>query len=120
MIIIMIVFERPRLFVFFFFFSSRRRHTRFDCDWSSDVCSSDLELYAVPTENTGRGLTLQGGSAGLFGISGTDFGALFHPGSIPGSQTTVRPLGPATANPDERYYAGDHNNFGPAVGLAWS
>src|SRR5256886_7275739 len=26
-----------------FFFSSRRRHTRFDCDWSSDVCSSDLE-----------------------------------------------------------------------------
>src|SRR2546430_14346370 len=28
---------------FFFFFSSRRRHTRFDCDWSSDVCSSDLE-----------------------------------------------------------------------------
>src|SRR5256886_7882286 len=30
---------RPMLF----FFSSRRRHTRFDCDWSSDVCSSDLE-----------------------------------------------------------------------------
>src|SRR2546430_12715332 len=26
----------------YFFFSSRRRHTRFDCDWSSDVCSSDL------------------------------------------------------------------------------
>src|SRR2546430_12243441 len=26
-----------------FFFSSRRRHTRFDCDWSSDVCSSDLD-----------------------------------------------------------------------------
>src|SRR2546430_9148654 len=31
-----------RIRVFFFFFSSRRRHTRFDCDWSSDVCSSDL------------------------------------------------------------------------------
>src|SRR6266480_5731088 len=27
---------------FFFFFSSRRRHTRLTCDWSSDVCSSDL------------------------------------------------------------------------------
>src|SRR6266481_2921009 len=26
-----------------FFFSSRRRHTRWNCDWSSDVCSSDLE-----------------------------------------------------------------------------
>src|SRR2546427_8063776 len=36
------------LFFFFFFFSSRRRHTRFDCDWSSDVCSSDLHaLVAV-------------------------------------------------------------------------
>src|SRR5256886_3144723 len=33
----------------FFFFSSRRRHTRFDCDWSSDVCSSDLQSAgAVP------------------------------------------------------------------------
>src|SRR2546427_6459855 len=28
-----------------FFFSSRRRHTRFDCDWSSDVCSSDLVTF---------------------------------------------------------------------------
>src|SRR2546427_6697730 len=36
--------------VIFFFFSSRRRHTRFDCDWSSDVCSSDLwdGLHSVP------------------------------------------------------------------------
>src|SRR5256886_6959875 len=31
----------------FFFFSSRRRHTRFDCDWSSDVCSSDLGCRVV-------------------------------------------------------------------------
>src|SRR5882672_1982156 len=28
--------------IVFFFFSSRRRHTRSLCDWSSDVCSSDL------------------------------------------------------------------------------
>src|SRR2546427_8140552 len=34
-------------FFFFFFFSSRRRHTRFDCDWSSDVCSSDLEISVL-------------------------------------------------------------------------
>src|SRR5690606_40834700 len=26
--------------------SSRRRHTRFSRDWSSDVCSSDLEMQA--------------------------------------------------------------------------
>src|SRR5688572_31224778 len=30
-----------------FFFSSRRRHTRFDCDWSSDVCSSDLPALGI-------------------------------------------------------------------------
>src|SRR5690606_24499658 len=40
------------LFLFFFFFSSRRRHTRFSRDWSSDVCSSDLQdqqpLGSVP------------------------------------------------------------------------
>src|SRR5690606_41124938 len=31
------------IIIFFFFFSSRRRHTRFSRDWSSDVCSSDLD-----------------------------------------------------------------------------
>src|SRR5438034_11046322 len=30
-----------------FFFSSRRRHTRSLCDWSSDVCSSDLEQEGI-------------------------------------------------------------------------
>src|SRR5256885_9527686 len=32
---------------FFFFFSRRRRHTRLQGDWSSDVCSSDLDATAV-------------------------------------------------------------------------
>src|SRR2546430_23467 len=36
------VFPRTPGYNVYFFFSSRRRHTRFDCDWSSDVCSSDL------------------------------------------------------------------------------
>src|SRR5260370_30667429 len=36
----------------YFFFSSRRRHTRFKCDWSSDVCSSDLG--SVKTEDQGK------------------------------------------------------------------
>src|SRR5438034_2543959 len=30
-----------------FFFSSRRRHTRSLCDWSSDVCSSDLSHDSI-------------------------------------------------------------------------
>src|SRR6266478_9651864 len=38
----------------FFFFSSRRRHTRFDCNWSSDVCSSDLkaDCYSSDLQQT--------------------------------------------------------------------
>src|SRR2546427_3003077 len=36
---------RPQPAGLVFFFSSRRRHTRFDCDWSSDVCSSDLGCH---------------------------------------------------------------------------
>src|SRR5688572_19632497 len=44
------------VFLFFFFFSSRRRHTRFDCDWSSDVCSSDLlDIDASTREVTKAG-----------------------------------------------------------------
>src|SRR5207237_6177364 len=41
---LLFIFYTSSLFLFFvfFFFSSRRRHTRFKCDWSSDVCSSDL------------------------------------------------------------------------------
>src|SRR5256886_5238548 len=54
------------ILLFFFFFSSRRRHTRFDCDWSSDVCSSDLvrgsvRLYFLGGAVAPRGMTLAGG-----------------------------------------------------------
>src|SRR2546430_5128901 len=41
----------------YFFFSSRRRHTRFDCDWSSDVCSSDLA--AAPRKAAERSLIVK-------------------------------------------------------------
>src|SRR5256885_10605016 len=39
--------------VYVFFFSSRRRHTRLQGDWSSDVCSSDLD----PDQNFNREFT---------------------------------------------------------------
>src|SRR5690554_7738465 len=35
------------LMFFLFFFSSRRRHTRCGRDWSSDVCSSDLDYEGL-------------------------------------------------------------------------
>src|SRR5256886_4496786 len=43
-----------------FFFSSRRRHTRFDCDWSSDVCSSDLVAAGGHETEVGSVLLLLG------------------------------------------------------------
>src|SRR5438034_6212828 len=48
--------------LFLFFFSSRRRHTRSLCDWSSDVCSSDLFQLAGH-----RPIVLMGGGTGLIG-----------------------------------------------------
>src|SRR5260221_5566980 len=45
-----------------FFFSSRRRHTRSLCDWSSDVCSSDLTSQkSVIEAGLIAGLALRGG-----------------------------------------------------------
>src|SRR5260370_34510991 len=44
--------------MFFFFFSSRRRHTRFKCDWSSDVCSSDLSAAEALDWLTNSGLSV--------------------------------------------------------------
>src|SRR5215813_5898884 len=40
--------------LFFFFFSSRRRHTRCGRDWSSDVCSSDLESTPLAVNHQGQ------------------------------------------------------------------
>src|SRR2546422_8159364 len=45
--------------LFFFFFSSRRRHTRCSRDWSSDVCSSDLDVTRALGEVTGDGLVFR-------------------------------------------------------------
>src|SRR5688500_20381326 len=41
------------VYKFSFFFSSRRRHTRLQGDWSSDVCSSDLQGI------TAQGITIE-------------------------------------------------------------
>src|SRR5256885_9859708 len=44
----------------FFFFSSRRRHTRLQGDWSSDVCSSDLDREFTETRPPSKAEALAG------------------------------------------------------------
>src|SRR2546427_2775704 len=62
------------LFFFFFFFSSRRRHTRFDCDWSSDVCSSDLTCAVITTIDRQSADIARGVDTGGAGDQGMMFG----------------------------------------------
>src|SRR5215211_6140887 len=52
-------------FFIFFFFSSRRRHTRSLCDWSSDVCSSDLGLDELLRERVDAGVPVIGLCMGM-------------------------------------------------------
>src|SRR3990167_10869853 len=52
----------------FFFFSSRSRHTGFDCDWSSDVCSSDLIDFSVQALSLLAQLFFTGRLAEKFGL----------------------------------------------------
>src|SRR2546427_866838 len=59
-----------------FFFSSRRRHTRFDCDWSSDVCPSDL----LSSVSVWSGEGLDAGALGLTAVAWIAFTQLASAG----------------------------------------
>src|SRR5207249_6296047 len=57
------------IILLFFFFSSRRRHTRSKRDWSSDVCSSDLENVKFPLGSIFLNLDLIGQELNVFANS---------------------------------------------------
>src|SRR5256886_1173694 len=67
-----------------FFFSSRRRHTRFDCDWSSDVCFPISEGTRVAASLNNRVIYLAdiGMIAPLLGLLGTVFGIIHSFGAL--------------------------------------
>src|SRR5260221_5630018 len=75
------------LYVAVFFFSSRRRHTRSLCDWSSDVCSSDLSAVSGTSGEVGdaRFLGTAPISVSEISIKSTEVNVAGKPdGAIPG------------------------------------
>ncbi len=78
------------------------------------------EWFGVPWEANGKAAGVVGGSAGLFGLSGTSFGDLYQPGHLAGSPTRVELVGRNSPNPGRKLYDNDWNNFAPSIGLGWS
>src|SRR3712207_7714822 len=78
-----------------FFFSSRRRHTRYWRDWSSDVCSSDLQehggksVFCGVGERTreGNDLYLEMSESGVINSTALVYGQMNEP---PGARQRVR------------------------------
>ena len=78
------------------------------------------EYYGVPYEANGGLLGLTGGAGSIFGISGSDYGALFHPGDTPGSLTQLQLIGRNSPHPDVQPWKANYRNLGPVAGLAWN
>src|SRR5205809_5647416 len=84
--------------LFFFCFSSRRRHTRCSRDWSSDVCSSDLNAWEYdPAADTWKALApmpTRRGSPVAATVNSKIYvigGATTHPGSTEPAVLPTRP-----------------------------
>ncbi len=78
------------------------------------------DFYGVPWESEGRNPQPVGGSAGLFGISGTSFADMWQPGRMAGQPTVLQLVGKNSDHSDVLFYNNDLNNISPAVGLSWS
>src|SRR5690606_3326240 len=109
----------------FFFFSSRRRHTRFSRDWSSDVCSSDLDtlvantLASVVLINDGKGqftireLPIQAQFSPIHALLVKDINGDGNPDILTGGNSEVARVstGPSTANYGMVFLGDGHGDF---------
>ncbi len=77
------------------------------------------DYYGVPYEENGLTGILEDGSAGLFSISGRSFDTWQTPG-VRAAPSKLIFVGPNSPNPHLSAYKRDLNNFGPAVGFAYS
>jgi hypothetical protein len=78
------------------------------------------EYYGVPYDPNGRTASLQGGTGGIFGISGTTFADVYQPGRLNGGLTRVNLIGPGTPDASTKLYGEDLNNFAPSAGVTWA
>jgi len=78
------------------------------------------DIYGVPYDSTGMGVKPIGGQAALFGSSGKDFSALFHPGATGSSPTIIGFAGKHSPNPGTLMYNNDLNNIAPSLGFSWN
>ncbi len=79
------------------------------------------DYYGVPWEGDGRIGTVVGGSQSLFGISGTNLGALFQPGvENLNNLTQLQLIGRNSPHPGTQPWNGQYHNFAPVIGMTWS
>src|SRR6185295_12025597 len=78
------------------------------------------DFYGVPYEARGMNASPVGGSAGLFGVTGTSLADMWQPGHFAGQPTQLELVGKHSPNPGKLLFPNDRNNFGPAVGFSWA
>jgi hypothetical protein len=78
------------------------------------------EYYGVPFSPDGLTAAPAGGSGAAFGYSGRDFTTWMVPGPRRADDLVSQFVGPNSPNEDVSVYDEDTNNFGPAVGFAWT
>src|SRR3712207_3857299 len=95
-------------------FSSRRRHTRYWRDWSSDVCSSDLDLLDDPR----TGIIVCCGSGGVGKT--TTSAALGLRAAERGRKVVVLTIDPARRLAQSMGIEALDNTPRPVEGLSWA
>ena len=78
------------------------------------------DWVGVPFDKWGRTPSPAGGFGGAFGISGTNFNAMWNPVASSGALTQMITMGPNSANPSMQLYKDYYKGFEPAVGLSWA
>src|SRR5260370_8321282 len=114
-IVVMLHLCNNLLCLFFFFFSSRRRHTRFKCDWSSDVCSSDLIGGGFSALLTSARLRERGVESIRIVERGADVGGTWYWNRYPGVACDVVVYDSLPLLDELDYVPRDHYARGPEI-----